>query len=132
MNKLENFALDHGTAVIVIVGFFPIFAVFTPLILVEEFWQYLSFVYILFLTLIPVRGSLLIKGTERKIQEFLSLHKGGEGLPDDLDGRYKELTNLSNELDYAKELYSRKLSSALNSSVIMGLVWTLFSAFYNF
>jgi DNA-binding transcriptional ArsR family regulator len=131
MNKLETFAVNHETLVFYIVAFFPFFAVFTPAILFEEFWQYLSYIYILILVSIPGRRSVLIGKINQKIDEFLDKDK--RNLSNDLgEERYKELTDLSNDLEDAKKLYSRKLISGLNSSVIVGLVLTLFSAFYNF
>jgi DNA-binding transcriptional ArsR family regulator len=131
MNKIETFAVNHETLVFYIVAFFPFFAVFTPAILFEEFWQYLSYIYILILVSIPGRRSVLIGKINQKIDEFLDKDK--RNLSNDLgEERYKELTDLSNDLEDAKKLYSRKLISGLNSSVIVGLVLTLFSAFYNF
>ncbi len=131
MNKLETFAVNHETLVFYIVAFFPFFAVFTPAILFEEFWQYLSYIYILILVSIPGRRSVLIGKINQKIDEFLDKDK--RNLSNDLgEERYKELTDLSNDLEDAKKLYSRKFISGLNSSVIVGLVLTLFSAFYNF
>ena len=132
MKKLEIFALNNENIVIAVVGFFPFFAVFTPAIVVEEFWQLLSFIYILILILIPVRRRQLIEKLDQKISTYLDVQKGRYSLPDDLDGRHNELTVLSDELDDAKELYSTKLLSTLNSSVILGLFWTLASAFYLF
>ena len=132
MNKLERYAVYHDNVVIAVVGFSPFFMVFTPLNIVESFWQASSLVYILILMLIRARRYVLIERLEQQIQQFLDVHKGGKGLSNNLDERYNELTALSDDLDDAKNLYSLKLSSTLNSSVIIGLLLTLLFTFSSF
>lgn len=114
MNKLEFYILDHPNIVFFVVAFFPFFTVFN-----KEFGQALIFIYLVILISIATRKTLLIEKLNTEIEEFSDSHKG--------EGSCETLTKLSDEIDYAKEIYAT--FNSLNASVFFGLFWALVITF---